>query len=224
MKEFDLIVCPDYDDLSKRSAQFVFDELLKKSSKKFVLGLATGRTQIGFKKEFLQLVVLKRPNLSDLYLFNLDEYWPIRRDDSWSYFQEMDKDFWQPLEKLNLGFSRERAFIPNGEAKDPCEEAVCYEELIKKHGGIDLQILGIGAEGHIGFNERGSSFDCRTRIVELSDSTREANSHFFNQNKKVVPTKAITMGIATILESKKIILLADGQRKKSILYWVIKLR
>ncbi|MEH7484502.1 glucosamine-6-phosphate deaminase, partial [Neobacillus drentensis] len=107
--------------------------------------------------------------------------------------------------------------IPSGIANDFQEECDRYEDLIAKHGGVDLQILGIGSNGHIGFNEPGTSFDSKTHIVKLAPSTIQANARFFNRIEEV-PTKAITMGIATIMKSKEILLLVSGEKKKEALF------
>lgn len=224
MKSYNLTlsVFPSYEEMSKRAALFVFKEFIKKEVKKFVLGLATGSTQIGFRQEFLKLLKKSSLCLKNLYLVNLDEYWPIKKGNPQSYFQEMKQNFWQPLENLKLGFNQKNAFIPNGEGKNPKICALEYEETIKKLGGIDLQMLGVGIEGHIGFNEKGSSLFSKTRLVTLSPSTIEANKRFFLGNKNLVPKKALTMGIATILKAKKILLLANGEKKQAIIKRLIK--
>jgi len=213
----ELLIYSDYLKMSRGAAFFVFKELEKKLSQKFVLGLATGATQIGFRKEFLKLLKIKKPSLKNLFLVNLDEYWPIKKGDRNSYFYEMKVNFWQPLEELKLGFSRKRAFIPDGESKNPKIAAKNYEKLLTKLNGVDLQMLGIGVEGHIGFNEKGSSSFSRTHLTNLAPSTIEANKAFFHQKGKAVPEKAITMGIATVLEAKKILLLANGKKKQSVI-------
>lgn len=219
---FSLIVAPNYHDLSKKAANFVYSKWQKKYPKKFVLGLATGRTQVGFRQEFIKLVKLKRPRLANLYLTNLDEYWPLKKNHPNSYFQEMKQNFWDPLKKLNLGFSEKHTFIPNCQAKNPYQEAERFEKLLKKNGGIDLQVLGIGIEGHIGFNEKGSAKNSRTRLIVLDESTREANKNQFSGGKEEVPAHAITLGIANILEAREVLLLANGKKKKAIIKKLIK--
>lgn len=222
MKNFKITIFNDYNQLSQESAKYVFSRWQEKYPKKFVLGLATGKTQVGFRKNFLKLVSNRKPSLKNLYLFNLDEYWPIEKNHPCSYFWESNRNFWQPLLKLRLGFKQNHAFIPNGETENPRFEAANYEKTIKSVGGVDLQILGVGVEGHIGFNEKGSSADTTTRLVNLSDSTREANKAFFSQGKRAVPKQAITMGITTILKARKILLLISGRKKRMVFKRLIK--
>jgi glucosamine-6-phosphate deaminase len=139
--------------------------------------------------------------------FNLDEYIGLSGENPQSYRYFMDSQLFNHLDIL-----KKNTFVPSGTAEDMEAECRNYESKLKNHGGIDLQILGIGNNGHIGFNEPGTPFSSKTHIVDLADSTIKANARFFNTIEEV-PTQAITMGIATIMQSREILLLASGEAK-----------
>ncbi|MGT2750958.1 glucosamine-6-phosphate deaminase [Streptococcus orisasini] len=164
------------------------------------LGLATGSTPLTFYKE----IVNSQLDLSELTSINLDEYVGLSADNSQSYAYFMQQHLFAAKPFKN-------SFLPNGMAADLQAETQRYEELIAKHP-IDFQILGIGRNGHIGFNEPGTAFDSTTHVVDLSPSTIEANSRFFDKPEDV-PTQAISMGIASIMKSKTIVLMAYGEEK-----------
>ena len=146
-------------------------------------------------------------DFSEVKTFNLDEYYPISRDNNQSYYYFMNENL---FDEINI--KKENIHIPNGEAKDVEAECEEYEKMIEEAGGIDLQILGIGQNGHIGFNEPDENLNSKTHVTGLTESTIKANSRFFDSIEDV-PTKALTMGIATILKSRKIILMACGVEK-----------
>lgn len=211
-----VIVKEDYDAMSKEAAKIVADRIRKKPN--LVLGLATGSTPIGLYKELIRMHKEEGLDFSKVVTFNLDEYigLPPEHDQSYHYFM------WENLFK-HININPANVHIPQGmfgDVKitpyetDPKIEAYCqwYEDQIKKYGGIDLQILGIGANGHIAFNEPGSSLGSRTRIKTLTEKTRQDNSRFFKSIDEV-PKYAITMGIGTIMEAKEVILLANGENK-----------
>lgn len=164
------------------------------------LGLATGSTPLAFYKE----IVNSQLDLSELTSINLDEYVGLSAENPQSYAYFMQQH-------LFAAKSFKDSFLPNGLAADLQAEAQRYEELIERHP-IDFQILGIGRNGHIGFNEPGTAFDSTTHVVDLSSSTIEANSRFFDKPEDV-PTRAISMGIASIMKSKTIVLMAYGEQK-----------
>lgn len=210
----------DYEALSEEAALFVYKRITAalNNSKPFVLGVATGSTPIGLYQYLVHLLADRRIDLSKFYTVNLDEYYPMKQTDSHSYYQYMKFHFWEPLQKANPTFEYEvQGFIPSGETDNPEAECLVYEERIKQRGGIDLQILGIGVNGHIGFNEPGSSPSSRTRVVTLSPETVSANSRFYKDDISQMPKKAITMGLGTILEAGEILLLASGKSKESIM-------
>ncbi|MEN3038773.1 MAG: glucosamine-6-phosphate deaminase [Candidatus Kryptonium sp.] len=211
-----VIVKEDYDAMSKEAAKIVADRIRRKPN--LVLGLATGSTPLGLYKELIRMHKEEGLDFSKVVTFNLDEYigLPPEHDQSYHYFM------WENLFK-HININPANVHIPQGMfgdlkispyETDPKVEAYCqwYEEQIKKFGGIDLQILGIGANGHIAFNEPGSSLGSRTRIKTLTEKTRQDNSRFFKSIDEV-PKYAITMGIGTIMEAKEVILLASGEGK-----------
>lgn len=200
-----LIFAKNYQELSKKGAQIVIETVQKKPDA--ILGLATGSTPIGLYKELVADHWHNGTSYRKVRSFNLDEYVGLEATHSQSYHYYMNHHLFSRIDILP-----ENTFIPNGKAEDMQEECSQYDELVKEKGGIDLQILGIGRNGHIGFNEPGTPFSSRTHIVRLTENTRQANSRFFSSMDEV-PTHAITMGIQTILESRKILLLVSGQAK-----------
>lgn len=198
------IVCEDYDELSKKAAEFVSAQIMLKPNCN--LGLATGSTPIGMYKNLVDMNL----DFSEVTTFNLDEYYPILRSNPQSYHYFMTEH----LYKL-VNLKKDHIFIPNGETKDPAQECIDYEKAIAEHGGLDLQILGIGQNGHIGFNEPSATLNSYTHITDLTQNTIEANSRFFNSIDEV-PTKALTMGIATIMRANRILLLASGKEKARV--------
>ena len=180
---------------------------------KAVLGLATGSSPKSLYAELVRLHREEKLSFKNVITFNLDEYYPIDNDALQSYNRFMKE---QLFDKVDIDQSN--CHIPNGQWKkeDIKQHCLEYEKMIEDAGGVDLQILGIGNNGHIGFNEPGSSIYSRTRLVPLDNSTRIANSHEF-QNISHVPRLAVTMGISTILKSKRIILMAWGQLKAPVI-------
>lgn len=198
------IVCENYEELSKKAAEFVASQIILKPD--CCLGLATGSTPIGMYKHLTGMDI----DFSDVITFNLDEYYPIKKSNDQSYHYFMTENLYS---KVNL--KPENIFIPNGEAEDPEAECAEYEDKIKVHDGIDLQVLGIGQNGHIGFNEPSGALNSYTHITELTENTIEANSRFFNSIDDV-PRRALTMGVATIMRARKILLLASGKEKAHV--------
>lgn len=191
----------DYKTLSEKASQIIA-EFVKKNPKA-VLGLATGSTPLKTYDLLAKKNRAREISFKNIITFNLDEYSGVDKNHKQSYHYFMKKNFFDKTD-INL----ENTFFP----KD-FEPYSKYDKEIKKRGGVDLQILGIGSNGHIGFNEPGSSFKSKTRQVRLKKSTIKDNSRFF-KNIKDVPTKAVTMGIGTIMQAKKIILLASGKNKQ----------
>jgi glucosamine-6-phosphate deaminase len=199
-----IIEVENYQELSQATSTLIVQKVSDNPAA--VLGLATGSTPIGTYKEMIKDYKNHGTSYEKVKTINLDEYvgLPYTNENSYHYFMK------EQLFK-HLNFREENTFIPNGLA-DHLENACrSYDQLIKENP-IDLQILGIGENGHIGFNEPGTSFLSHTHIVELTHSTRKANARFFNHITEV-PTHALTMGIASILQSKEILLLASGYKK-----------
>lgn len=207
-----------HEELSEQAAQYIFDTIQKKIGETgtFVLGLATGASPRLLYQKLVQKLGTSELDLSELHTFNLDEYYRIRQSQPQSYFQEMYHSFWKPLNELNHSFEITNGHILNGEAPKPDLECRIYEKMIQKAGGVDLQVLGIGINGHIGFNEPGSKGDSRTRQIDLTPETREANKKYFGDDLKKVPEHGMTMGIGTILESKEILTIVTGEKKKEV--------
>jgi len=204
----EIIIASTYEEMSKISAQLIAKEIKKKHD--LVLGLATGDTPIGTYKELVKLHKEDGLDFSKITTFNLDEYvgLPPLNKQSYNYFMQ-DNLF----KYINVNYAN--VYVPQGNTEDPEEFSAWYEAQIKKAGGIDLQILGIGRDGHIGFNEPGSSFASRTRVKALYKQTIEDNARFFDKMEDV-PRFAITMGVGTILEAKKILLIANGEKKADV--------
>lgn len=201
-------------EVGKEASNIVLNEIKKKPS--LVLGLATGRTMIQFYRELVKLFKNKKINFSKVKTFNIDEYYGIDWNDLRSYKKYMDKNLFEKIKikKENINFL-------DGSKKNWRKECLDYEKKIKEVGGIDLQILGIGRNGHIALNEPGSSFKSKTRKIKLNEETRRANVGFFNSIKEV-PRYALTSGIKTIMGSKKILLLATGKEKRDVVKKALK--
>ncbi|MBX0357147.1 glucosamine-6-phosphate deaminase [Halobacillus sp. Nhm2S1] len=208
-----IIIAKDYKEMSQAASQMIEEQMTKKPDT--VLGLATGGTPLGTYKELINSYKEGRTDYRFLSTINLDEYVGLDPEHHQSYRYFMNQNFFQ-----SINIDEKNTYIPFGKAEDLVQECRRYEEVIDTIGPPDLQLLGIGENGHIGFNEPGTSFDSETHIVHLTDSTREANARFF-ESMEDVPTKAITMGIRSILKSQKIILLASGDRKSDAIYQLL---
>jgi glucosamine-6-phosphate deaminase len=194
-----------YEELSRAVAKVIAKQVLKKADS--VLGLATGSTPEGVYEHLIEIHNTENLSFRSVITFNLDEYVGLDSNDPNSYRYYMKKRLFSQID-----LPKEHYFLPDGTSEDLHKECENYEKRISSYGGIDLQILGIGHNGHIGFNEPGTSFTTKTHAVKLKKQTIEANSRYF-PSVDDVPKEAITMGIETILNSKKILLLASGQKK-----------
>lgn len=200
-----VIIKKEFDDLSKEAAKLIATKIRNKPD--LVLGLATGSSPLGIYKELIRLHKEEGLDFSKVTTFNLDEYvgLPPSHDQSYHYFMKRNL-----FDHINL--DERYIHVPHGMAKDIDKFCSWYEKRIKDAGGIDLQILGIGANGHIAFNEPGSSLGSRTRIKTLTEKTRNDNARFFS-NMAEVPKYAITMGVGTIMDAKELVLIANGKSK-----------
>lgn len=214
-----IIVKDSYIEMSKHAANIIAELVKRKPD--CVLGLATGSTPIGTYQELIK-IHKQGLDFSKVKTFNLDEYLGIGVDMSKPYHldQSYARFMYEELFK-HINIKKENTHIPDGLTKNPEQFCKAYEEEIKKAGGIDLQVLGIGGDGHWAFNEPGSSLDSRTRIEKLSGQTLDDNYEAFYKNagisREEMPHFAITMGIGTILEAKSIIMLANGKKKAAII-------
>lgn len=204
-----LIRTENYREMSIKAGEIIVDKI--RSNPSLTLGLATGSTPKGLYDYLIKDHNASGTSYQQVKSVNLDEYIGLSAQDPNSYHYFMRQNLFN-----HLDISEHHTHIPNGASRDLEQECLRYEQLLKELGGVDLQILGIGQNGHIGFNEPGTPFSSRTHIVTLAKNTREANSRFFNSFEEV-PTHAITMGIATILESKEIFLLVSGEKKAEAL-------
>lgn len=209
----EVIVAKDYDDMSKIAADIVKDEIIKKPN--IVLGLATGSTPEGMYKELIRQYNEGRLDFSNVTTFNLDEYIGLDENHPSGYHYFMKEIFFN-----HINIKLENTYVPDGKAKDLDEYCKQYDKLIEEKGGIDLQILGVGENGHIGFNEPDEQLNMNTSVVELTKSTIEVNSRFFDSIDEV-PKTAITMGIKGIMKARKIILMANGKRKSKVIKEII---
>jgi glucosamine-6-phosphate deaminase len=201
----DIILVKSYKELSMRAAGIVAAQISRK--KNTVLGLPTGQTPLGMYQELIKMFRKGEIDFSQVITFNLDEYYGLSPEHPQSYNYYMWQTFFN-----NINIKKENVFLPDGVTKNVQEECRYYESLIEEKGGIDLQFLGIGDNGHIGFNEPAIALNSKTHLVNLSPTTIQANSRFFNDIEEV-PRKALTMGMGTILKAKQIILLASGMKK-----------
>jgi len=204
-----LIIAKDYEEMSREASKIIANEIKKNPST--VLGLATGSTPIGTYEELVRLYRQKELDFSKVVTFNLDEYYGLTPDNPQSYRYFMDHHLFN-----HVNIAPENIHIPDGTANDVEYECKKYEEEIEKFGGIELQLLGIGPNGHIGFNEPDEELQVNTHITDLTEATIQANSRFFASMDEV-PKKAITMGIGAIMKAKKILLLANGKGKSKIM-------
>ena len=205
-----IIVCENYEEVSKKAAQMILSQVTLKPNS--VLGLATGSTPIGMYENLVRLNKKGEIDFSEVRTFNLDEYYNLPKNNDQSYHYFMHKNLFD-----HINIKPENVHIPNGMTDDIDAECERYDELIKESGGVDIQVLGIGNNAHIGFNEPTINFEKGTHLVQLEDSTIEANSRFFD-NIEDVPKKAITMGVGSIFKSKKIMLIATGENKAEAIY------
>lgn len=204
-----IFVTEDYDSMSQKAANIVAGQINLKTDS--VLGLATGSTPEGMYKELIGLFQNNDIDFSDIITFNLDEYYPITPDNSQSYAYYMQKNLFE-----HINIPTKNTHIPDGTCKDVATVCKQYDSMIENYEHIDLQILGIGNNGHIGFNEPDVKFEAGTHLVELDQETILANSRFFDSVDDV-PKQAISMGIRNIMHAKKILLIANGSGKSEVI-------
>lgn len=204
-----LIQAKDYDDMSRKAANIISAQVILKPN--CVLGLATGSTPLGTYANLIDWYKKGDLDFSNVSSVNLDEYrnLPADNDQSYRYFMKTNL-----FDQVNIDQSR--TYVPNGMEKDSDKACKAHDDIIKELGGIDLQLLGLGLNGHIGFNEPADEFPKGTHCVDLTKSTIEANSRFFASIDEV-PTQAYTMGIQSIMLAKKILIIASGANKAEII-------
>ncbi len=214
-----ILIHKDYQQLSKWTAYAIAKKIIDFAptpEKPFVLGLPTGSSPIGTYTELINLVQQGVLSFKNVITFNMDEYVGIPEDHPQSYHYFMDKHFFN-----HIDIPRENIHILNGNAPDLIKECAAYEEKIKKVGGIHLFLGGIGPDGHIAFNEPGSSLRSKTRIKTLTYDTILANSRFFDNDIKKVPKTALTVGVDTVMQAKEVIIIINGYKKARALQKVV---
>ena len=208
-----IIRAKDYDDMSRKAAAIIASQVIMKPN--CVLGLATGSSPIGTYDNLVAGYEKGDLDFSGITTVNLDEYKGLPRDNDQSYYYFMNHHFFS---RVNV--NPERTFLPDGTEADSEKACRDYDRVIAETGGVDLQLLGLGHNGHIGFNEPGPVFKAQTHCVKLTESTIKANQRFFASADEV-PKEAYTMGIGTIMQAKKILVVVSGADKAPILKKVI---
>ncbi|TGG40844.1 glucosamine-6-phosphate deaminase [Duncaniella freteri] len=211
-----LLIKPDYDRMSVYAADYVINRINehnKRYDRPFVLGLPTGSSPIGMYRELVKAVSEGRVSFRNVVTFNMDEYVGLPEEHSESYHSFMHRHLFD-----HIDCPKENIHILNGNADDLMKECADYEKAIESYGGIDLFVGGIGPDGHIAFNEPYSSFSSRTRIKTLTKDTRIANSRFFGGNPDDVPQCALTVGVATVMDAREVLILCNGHNKARALY------
>ena len=214
-----VIIEPNYEALSKWAANYVAKRIIESNptpEKPFVLGCPTGSSPLGMYKEFIRLNKEGKLSFQNVVTFNMDEYVNLPEDHPESYHSFMWKNLFSQID-----IKPENVHILNGNAKDLIAECNHYEELIAQAGGIALFMGGIGPDGHLAFNEPGSSLSSRTRIKTLTTDTIHANSRFFDGDLALVPKQALTVGIGTVMDAKEVLIVVNGHNKARALQHVI---
>jgi len=198
----------NYDSMSRQAANILSAQVILKPN--CVLGLATGSTPIGMYRQLVEWYKKGDIDFSQVHTVNLDEYMGLLPTHEQSYRYFMQTNFFD-----HINVKPENTNVPNGMAEDPEAECARYNKIINDLGGVDIQVLGMGHNGHIGFNEPGDSFEQETHVVDLTESTIEANSRFF-ASKDEVPRQAITMGSKSIMQARHILVVVSGEDKAAI--------
>jgi glucosamine-6-phosphate deaminase len=214
-----VIIEPNYELTSKWAANYVAKKMIEfdpTDSKPFVLGLPTGSSPIGMYNELVELCKAGIFSFKNVVTFNMDEYVNLAEDHPESYHSFMNKYLFSRIE-----IPKDNVNILNGNAPDLAAECTRYEEKIKKAGGVNLFVGGIGPDGHIAFNEPGSSLASRTRITTLTHDTIIANSRFFNGDMNKVPKTALSVGVGTVLDAEEVLIIVSGHNKARALHHAI---
>lgn len=203
----------DYQDMSRKAANIISAQIIMKPN--CVLGLATGSSPVGTYKQLIEWYKKGDLDFSQVTSINLDEYKGLSPENDQSYRYFMNTNLFN-----HVNINKSHTFVPNGLESDSKKACDDYNEIIHSQGGIDLQLLGLGHNGHIGFNEPGAAFEKETHCVDLTESTIEANKRFFASEDEV-PRQAYTMGIKNIMQAKKILVVVSGKDKAEILKKVL---
>ena len=211
---FKTIVCKNYDEVSLEAFKVMKGVLDTEVNP--ILGLATGSTPVGLYKNMIKDHEETGRSYKDILTFNLDEYVGLPRDHEQTYWTFMHENLFNYLDCPDCNIH-----VPSGVGDDPEKNAREYEEELAKHT-VSIQVLGIGSDGHIAFNEPGTPFDSLTHLMDLTEQTRKDNARFFDNDINQVPKRSITMGLASIMRAKKIIVIATGENKAEAVYGMLK--
>ncbi|MCL2233190.1 MAG: glucosamine-6-phosphate deaminase [Treponema sp.] len=205
-----LLIHRDYENLSRWTADYIVQRLnaFTASPKPFVLGLPTGSTPLGVYRQLVTAYKAGKVSFSNVITFNMDEYVGLPPDHAQSYRRFMDDNFFSAVD-----IKIENTHVPNGMTTNPEADCRAYEEAIRAAGGIELFMGGIGNNGHIAFNEPGSSLKSRTRVMTLATETRIANARFFDGDPEKVPSSALTVGIGTVMDAREVLIIVSGRQK-----------
>ena len=204
-----IYVGKDYQDVSRKAANIMSAQIIMKPNA--VLGLATGSTPVGLYKQLIEWYNKGDLDFSQITSVNLDEYKGLSGDNDQSYRYFMNTNLFD-----HVNIDKNKTYVPNGLEEDSDKACADYNEIIRSVGGIDIQLLGIGGNGHIGFNEPGEAFEKETHCVDLTESTIKANARFF-ESMDEVPKQAYTMGINNIMQARKVLMIVSGEGKAEIL-------
>ncbi|MDR0301638.1 MAG: glucosamine-6-phosphate deaminase [Treponema sp.] len=212
-----LIIHPDYERASRWAANYIAGRINScRDAKPFVLGLPTGSSPLGIYREFVKMHKEGKLSFKNVRTFNMDEYigLPASHPQSYHYFM---------MENLfnHIDIERQHIHILDGMAKEPEKECKLYEEAISAEGGIELFLGGMGSDGHIAFNEPGSSLASRTRIKTLTEETKAANARFFDGESSKVPVTALTVGVGTVMDAREVVIIVNGRSKARALRAVV---
>ena len=214
-----LIIQPSYHEISKWAAAYIASKInafSPSAATPFVLGLPTGSSPLGVYKELIRLYKDGKVSFKHVVTFNMDEYVGLPEEHPESYHSFMRKNFFDHVDVPN-----ENINILNGNAENIEQECLTYENKIKQYGGIHLFMGGIGPDGHIAFNEPGSSLASRTRVKTLTTDTIIANSRFFDNDMNKVPKTALTVGVATVMDAQEVLIIVNGHNKARALYHAV---
>lgn len=214
-----VIITKDYDQMSLWAANYVAQRIIEKNptpENPFVLGCPTGSSPLGLYRNLIKLYEAGKVSFKNVVTFNMDEYVNLPVDHPESYHSFMWKNFFS-----HIDIKKENVHILNGNAPDLMKECEEYEKAIEAAGGIDLFMGGVGPDGHLAFNEPGSSLGSRTRVKSLTTNTIQANSRFFDNDVNKVPRMALTVGVGTVMAAKEVLIVCNGPQKSNALHHII---
>ena len=214
-----LIIHNNYDDASRWAASYIAERInayLSTTGKAFVMGLPTGSSPLGIYREFVRMYNEGKLSFANVHTFNMDEYVGLPAEHPQSYHYFMRENLFK-----HIDIKPHNAHVLDGMAADPLEECRLYEQAITAEGGIELFLGGMGSDGHIAFNEPGSSLSSRTRIKTLTEETKIANARFFGNDPAQVPATALTVGVGTVMDAREVLIIVNGKNKARALQAVV---